>query len=93
MSTINILNIIMSKDRLKEIEGDQITGITEIAYSDKNDDHYGVYHGDTVSKMLIVILLILMAIICTFMAIIMRNLRVSKLLLHLYMRTFNHMTE
>ena len=83
----------MSKDRLNEIEGEQITGTIEIAYSDQNDDHYEVYHGDTVNKMLIAILLILMAIICTFMAIIMRNLRISKLLLHLYMRTFNHMTE
>ena len=90
MSTINILNIIMSKDRLKEIEGDQITEITS---SDRNDDHYGVYHGDTVSKMLIVILLIFMAVLWTFMAIIMRNLRVPKLLLYLNMRTFNHTTE
>ena len=74
----------MSKDRLNEIEGDQITGIIEIAYSDKNDDHYEVYHGDTVSKMLIAILLIFMAVLWTFMAIIMRNLGIPKLLLQLY---------
>ena len=90
MSTINFLNIIMSKERLNEAEDDQIA---KAAYSDENDDHYGVYHGDTVSKMLIVILLIFMAVLWTFMAIIMRNLRVPKLLLHLYMRTFNRTTE
>ena len=93
MSTINILNIIMRKDQLKEIEGDQITEITEVTYPDRDGDHYGAYHGDTISKMLIVILLIFMAVLWTFMAIIMRNLRVPKLLLHLYMRTFNHTTE
>ena len=88
MSAINFLNTIMSKNRLNEIEGGLTPGDIGMDNSDQNVDH-----GDTINKMLIAMLLILMAIIGTFMAIIMRNLRISKLLLHLYMRTFNHMTE
>ena len=83
----------MGRNISNEIEGDLKTETIEIDNSDHNDDHYETHHGDTVNKMLIAILLILMAILCTFMAIIMRNLRIPKLLHHLYMRTFNHMTE
>ena len=93
MSAINFLNTIMSKNRLNEIEGGLTTGDIGIDNSDQKDDQYETSHGDTINKLLIAMLLILMAIIGTFMAIIMRNLRISKLLLHLYMRTFNHMTE
>ena len=85
----------MSKDQSKEIEEEQIIVSTLVTYPNMAGDHYGVYqyHGHTVSTMLIVMLLIFMAVLWTFMAIIMRNLRVPKLLLHLYMRTFNHTTE
>ena len=88
MSAINFLNTIMSKNRLNEIEGGLPPGDIGMDNSDQNVDH-----GDTINKMLIAMLLILMAIIGTFMAIILRNLRISELLLHLYMRIFNHMTE
>ena len=93
MSAINFLNTIMSKNRLNEIEGGLTTGDIGIDNSDQKDDQYETPHGDTINKLLIAMLLILMAIIGTFMAIIMRNLRISELLLHLYMKTFNHMTE
>ena len=39
-------------------------------------DHDGVDYGNTIDRMLIVILLVLMAIVLTFMAIILRNLRI-----------------
>ena len=41
-----------------------------------NSGHSEAHHGETIDKMLIVILLILMAIVFTFMAIILRNLRI-----------------
>ena len=39
-------------------------------------DHSGIDNGDTIDKMLIAILLVLMAIVFTFMTIILRNLRI-----------------
>ena len=46
--------------------------------TDRNEilDHDEVGHGDTIDRMLIAMLLILMAIVLTFMAIILRNLRI-----------------
>ena len=39
-------------------------------------DHSVIDYGDTIDRMLIAILLVLMAIVFTFMAIILRNLRI-----------------
>ena len=85
----------MSKDQSKEIEEEQIIVSTLVTYPNTDGGHYGVYqyHGHTVSTMLIVMLLIFMAVLWTFMAIIMRNLRIPKLLLQLYIKTFNYKTE
>ena len=74
----------MGRNRSKETEGDlrdiesDIPGCT--------DDQYVTGHGDTINRMLIGILLILMAIVVTFMVIIVRNLRILKIFHYLKMR-------
>ena len=75
----------MGRNRSKETEVSLKDGTIEIDNSGHSDDHCEAHHGDTIDKMLIVILLILMAIVFTFMAIILRNLRIPRLLRYLYM--------
>ena len=74
----------MGRNRSKETEGDSRDIESDIP--GHIGDQYETYHGDTINRMLIGILLILMAIVVTFMVIIMRNLRIPKLLHYLYMR-------
>ena len=74
----------MGRNRLKETEGDLRDIESDIP--GHTDDQDETRHGDTINRMLIGILLILMAIVVTFMAIIMRSLRIPKLLRYLYMR-------
>ena len=79
----------MGRNRSRETEVSLKDSTIEIDNSGHNDDHCETYHGDMIDKMLIAILLILMAIVFTFMAIIMRNLRIPKLLRYLYMRIYD----
>ena len=74
----------MGRNRLKETEGDLRDIESDIPGHIDDQDETG--HGDTINRMLIGILLILMTIVVTFMVIIMRNLRIPKLLRYLYMR-------
>ena len=79
----------MSRNRSNEIEVDLKNGTIEIDNSDHNDDRGETYQGDIIDVMLVLILLVLMAIVFSFMAIIMRNLRVPKLLRYLYMKIYD----
>ena len=70
----------MGRNRSRETEVSLKDGTIEIDNSDHNDDRCETYHGDIIDVMLVVILLVLMAIVFSFMAIIMRNLKIPELL-------------
>ena len=78
----------MGRNQSRESEVNLKDGTIEIDNSDHNDDHCETHHGDIIDMMLVAILLILMSIVFSFMAIIMRNLRIPKLLRYLYMRLY-----
>ena len=79
----------MGRNQSRETELSLNNDTIEVDNTGHSDDQYEAHHGDTIDKMLIVIMLILMAIVFTFMAIIMRNLRIPKLLRYLYMRIYD----
>ena len=66
----------MGRNQSRETELSLNDDTNEFDNSGHSDDHSEAHHGETIDKMLIVILLILMAIVFTFMAIILRNLRI-----------------
>ena len=74
----------MGRNRLKETEGDLRDIESDIP--GHIDDQYETGHGNTINRMLIGILLILMAIVVTFMVIIARNLRILEIFHYLKMR-------
>ena len=74
----------MGRNRSKETEGDLRDIESDIP--GRIDDQYETGHGDTINRMLIGILLILMAIVVTFMVIIVRNLRILETFHYLKMR-------